>query len=101
MQVFNLPSRARHRAGRRVRYFPTAAEVVTYGVGPFDGTVTAARPSGNCDLSIVFPAPIAGYGVLDGTYTAPELAAIVDHAARRRNDVPRGNRPGTFTFVGT
>lgn len=99
--VTSVVTRARSRAGRKVRYFPTAAEIAAYGAGPFAATISATRASGNVDLTVEFPAPLAGYGVIDAVYGAPEQAALTDAAPTRHLvNVPRGGTGGTFAYFG-
>ena len=99
--ITNNVSRARLRAGRRVRYLPTAAEVSLYGAGPFNAVIANARASGNCDLSIEFPAPLPGYPPLGPVYGPGELIALTDAApTRHKLNVARGTTGGTFDLFG-
>jgi hypothetical protein len=93
--------RARLRPGRRVQYLPTANEVNVYGEGPFTGLIAEVNNNGTVDITVTFPAPVAGYGTLDTTYGAPELAAIVDGTvARRLQGVFIGGLAGQCSLVG-
>lgn len=93
--------RSRRRPGRTCAYVPTAAEATAYGAGPFPAEVAEVNPSGTVDISVTFPAPVAGYGTLDATYGAPELAALVDSTASRRlQNIVVGGGAGQVTFVG-
>lgn len=99
--VAPLTQRSRIRAGRRVRYIPTATEAAAYGAGPFEATIANPRASGNADLTVNFPAPLAGYGTIDNTYGAPEAAALTDAAPTRHLvNVPRGTSAGTYSLFG-
>lgn len=93
--------RARVRPGRRVQYSPTATEVTTYGAGPYPGEVAEVNVNGTVDISVTFPAPIAGYGTLNTTFDAPELAALVDGTVSRRlQNIRIGSAVGQASLVG-
>jgi len=93
--------RARLRPGRRVSYLPTAGQATTYGAGPYAGTIAEVNDTGTVNLTVMFPAPAAGYGTLDATFGAPELAALVDGSSSRRlQGVVIGGLAGQCVLIG-
>lgn len=93
--------RARLRPGRRVQYLPTSSEAAAYGEGPFNGTIAEVNNDGTVDITVTFPAPIAGYGTIDAAYGAPEEAALIDATTTRRiQNVRVGGLAGQCSLVG-
>jgi len=74
--VSSIRTRARLRGGRRIRYFPTAAEVIANGVGPFPALVAVPHADGTADIEVFFP------------------------TATAKTNVKKGGTPGTFDFFG-
>lgn len=94
-------TRNRRRPGRKVAYTPTSGEVTAYGAGPFPGEIAEVNANGTVDITVTFPRPLAGYGTLDTTFGAPELAALNDATTSRRIDgVVIGGGAGQCSLVG-
>lgn len=71
-------SRARTRAGRRVRYIPTAAQITTYGAGDFIGRISDVSRTAGTTIAV----------------TGPNGTEFVVTGARV------GSRPGQYDFFG-
>lgn len=94
-------NRTRRRPGRKVQYNPTAAEATAYGEGPFPGEIAEVNADGTVDVTVTFPAPVAGYGTIDAAYGAPEQAALTDATiSRRLQSVVIGGLAGQCALVG-
>ena len=70
-----LVSRARTTLGRDVFYFPTAADIASFGAGPYKATITVVHRDGTVDLLLNLPSGAGAPGTAVATAVA-DVAAV-------------------------
>jgi len=96
-------SRARIRPGRRVRFFPSAAQATALGASVGDaipGVIVAVNGDGSVNLRVEAVAAIDS-GTVDATYGAPEAAVVNDlrDKAGLIESVTQGEGPGQYSLI--
>ena len=108
-----MTDRQRLRRGRTVSYNPTAAEIASFGAGPYLAVITAANADGTADLLVDIPSS-AQLGTITtadagGSYTSAEqdlinelkddLNLLIGEVnATRKVSAPKGSQAGQFSF---
>lgn len=67
--------RNRLRTGKRVRYFPTAAEIAALGAGPWSGVIVKVNDDGTCNLALDVAVPTAGSAAVTAVANASAPSA--------------------------
>ena len=71
-----MVDRSRLRVGNQVSYYPTAAEVLANGAGPWAATITEVHADGTVDLNVEVPDPTTVGAALASPLTTTADAAV-------------------------
>jgi hypothetical protein len=98
----SFSGRQRARSGRRIRYFPTAAEVTAFAAGPWSGVITKANVNRTFDVLLDVPGAAAGNAPA-GAYAANEQTVLASlrtlSLTGRKTSVVLSGLPGSISFL--